>query len=128
MHTLKIGIPKSGNFWLHTILHNIIDYSDLKYESFIADQPIYEVAKNLEMNLFKGQININFLDITKNAVFYRIGNMFRYPIDDIDDYINSSTLVWTHAQMSDNVLNTIKKFDKLIYIIRDPRDILISMV
>ncbi len=126
MHTLKIGIPKSGNFWLHTILHNIIDYSDLKYESFIANQPIYEVAKNLEMNLFKGQININFLDITKNAVFYRIGNMFRYPIDDIDDYINSSTLVWTHAQMSDNVLNTIKKFDKLIYIIRDPRDILIS--
>ncbi|MGD1716122.1 sulfotransferase domain-containing protein [Dapis sp. BLCC M172] len=126
MHTLKIGIPKSGNFWLHTILHNIIDYSDLKYESFMANQPIYEVAKNLEMNLFKGQININFLDITKNAVFYRIGNMFRYPIDDIDDYINSSTLVWTHAQMSDNVLNSIKKFDKLIYIIRDPRDILIS--
>ncbi|MGD1698810.1 sulfotransferase domain-containing protein [Dapis sp. BLCC M229] len=126
MHILKIGIPKSGNFWLHTILHNIIDYSDLKYESFIPNQPIYEVAKNLDINLFKGQININFLDITKNAVFYRIGNMFRYPIDDIDDYINSSTLVWTHAQMSDNVLNTIKKFDKLIYIIRDPRDILIS--
>ncbi|MEM1168086.1 MAG: sulfotransferase domain-containing protein [Cyanobacteria bacterium P01_H01_bin.35] len=126
MHILKIGLPKSGNFWLHTILHNIIDYSDVRYESFIENQPIYELAKTWDMNQLKGQIDINFFDITRNAAFYRIGNIFRYPVDNIDDYINSSTFVWTHAQMSDNVLKTIIKFDKLIYIIRDPRDVLVS--
>ena len=126
MHILKIGLPKSGTFWLHTILNNIIDYSDVEYKSFIQNQPIYELAKNLDMNPFKGQININYLDITKNAVFYRMGNIFRYPVDDIDDYINSCTVVWTHAQMSSNVLNIIQKFDKLIYIVRDPRDVSIS--
>ncbi|NER02574.1 MAG: sulfotransferase domain-containing protein [Okeania sp. SIO3C4] len=126
MHILKIGLPKSGNFWLHTILHNIIDYSGIKYESFIQNQPIYEIAKDWDVNQIKEQVNINFLDITKNSVSYRIGNIFRYPVDDVDDYIHSSTLVWTHSQMSDNVLKIIKKFDKLIYIIRDPRDVLVS--
>ncbi|NEP90052.1 MAG: sulfotransferase domain-containing protein [Okeania sp. SIO2C2] len=126
MHILKAGLIKSGNFWLHTILHNIIDYSDFQYESFIQNQPIYEAAKKLNLNLFKGQININFLDITKNAVFYRLGNVFRYPVDDIDGYINSCSVVWTHAPMSSNVVNIIQKFDKVVYIVRDPRDVLIS--
>ncbi|MCL2934246.1 MAG: sulfotransferase domain-containing protein [Trichodesmium sp. MAG_R03] len=126
MHILKAGLIKSGNFWLHTILHNIIDYSDFEYKSFIENQPIYEVAKTWDIKLLKGQININCLDLTKNAVFYRISNIFRYPVDDIDDYINSSTLVWTHSPISDNALTIIQKFDKVIYIVRDPRDVSIS--
>ncbi|NEP90054.1 MAG: sulfotransferase domain-containing protein [Okeania sp. SIO2C2] len=126
MHILKIGLPKSGTFWLHTILNNIIDYSDVEYKSFIQNQPIYELAKTWDINQIKGQISINCLDITKNAAFYRISNIFRYPVDDMDDYINSSTLVWTHAQMSSNALSIMQKFDKVIYIVREPRDILIS--
>ncbi|NEP90056.1 MAG: sulfotransferase domain-containing protein [Okeania sp. SIO2C2] len=126
MHILKIGLAKSGNFWLHTILHNIIEHSGLKYESFIENQPIYEIAKTWGLNQIKDRVSIDVLDITKNALFYRIGNIFRYPVDDIDDYINGSTLVWTHAQMSSNALNVIQKFDKLVYIVRDPRDLLIS--
>ncbi|MGB3508667.1 MAG: sulfotransferase domain-containing protein [Microcoleaceae cyanobacterium] len=126
MHILKAGLLKSGNFWLHTILQNIIDYSDFEYKSFIQNQPIYELAKTWDINQLKGQININCLDITKNSVFYRISNIFRYPVDDIDDYINSSTLVWSHSQMSSNALTIMQKFDKVIYIIRDPRDVSIS--
>ncbi|NEP90053.1 MAG: sulfotransferase domain-containing protein [Okeania sp. SIO2C2] len=126
MHILKAGVIKSGNFWLHTILHNIIDYSDFEYKSFIENQPIYELAKTWDINQLKGQISINCLDITKNAAFYRISNIFRYPVDDMDDYINSSTLVWSHSQMSSNALTIMQKFDKVIYIIRDPRDVSIS--
>ncbi|NES03891.1 MAG: sulfotransferase domain-containing protein [Okeania sp. SIO2F4] len=126
MHILKAGLIKSGNFWLHTILHNIIDYSDFEYKSFIQNQPIYELAKTWDIDHLKGQININCLDITKNAVFYRISNIFRYPVDDMDDYINSSTLVWSHSQMSSHALTIMQKFDKIIYIVRDPRDVSIS--
>ena len=126
MHILKAGVIKSGNFWLHTILHNIIDYSNFEYKSFIKNQPIYELAKTWDINQLKGQISINCLDITKNAAFYRISNIFRYPVDDMDDYINSSTLVWSHSQMSSNALTIMQKFDKVIYIIRDPRDVSIS--
>ncbi|NEP90055.1 MAG: sulfotransferase domain-containing protein [Okeania sp. SIO2C2] len=126
MHILKIGLHKSGNFWLHTILHNIIEHSGLEYKSFIQNQPIYELAKTWDLNQFPGQIKNNCLDITKNTAFYRISNIFRYPVDDMDDYINSSTLVWSHSQMSSNALSIMQKFDKVIYIIRDPRDVSIS--
>ncbi|NEP24484.1 sulfotransferase domain-containing protein [Moorena sp. SIO3I6] len=74
----------------------------------------------------RGQVNINFLDITETALFYRISNIFRYPVDDIDNYIDSCTFVWTHSQLNSKCREVFPKFDKLIYIIRDPRDVAIS--
>ena len=125
MHIIQIGLPKSGNFWLRTILTNILQLANQENRSFIQSQPIYDIAKTWDLGV-QGQIAIDFLDITPNALFYRIGNIFRYPVDDIDDYINRCSLVWTHSQFSPKVLDLLPKFDKAIYILRDPRDVAIS--
>ena len=125
MHIIQIGLPKSGNFWLRTILTNILQLANQENRSFIQSQPIYDIAKTWDLSV-RGQIAIDFLDITPNALFYRIGNIFRYPVDDIDDYINRCSLVWTHSQFSPKVLDLLPKFDKAIYILRDPRDVAIS--
>lgn len=125
MHIIQIGLPKSGNFWLRTILTNILQLANQENRSFIQSQPIYDIAKTWDLSV-RGQIAIDFLDITPNALFYRIGNIFRYPVDDINDYINRCSLVWTHSQFSSQVLDILPKFDKAIYILRDPRDVAIS--
>lgn len=125
MHILQSGLPKSGNFWLHQIISNILNKAKLEEKSFIKKQPIYKVAQTWDMGVI-GQININFLDILEKALFYRIGNIFRYPIDDIDDYINNCNAVWTHSQFCDKCGEIFPKFNKIIYIIRDPRDVAIS--
>ncbi len=125
MNILQVGLPKSGNFWLYTILKHILQAANLEAQSFIQKQPIYELAKTWDMSV-RNQINIDFLDITHNGLFYRIGNIFRYPVDDLDDYLNNSTLVWTHSQFSPKSLKVLPKFDKVIYLVRDPRDVAIS--
>lgn len=125
MHILQSGLPKSGNFWLYQIINNILEKTHLEQKIFIQKQAIYKIAQTWDMSV-KGQINIDFLDIIENALFYRIGNIFRYPIDDIDHYINNSTFVWTHSQFSNKCREIFPKFNKVIYILRDPRDIAIS--
>ena len=125
MNILQVGLPKSGNFWLYTLIKHILEAANLEAQAFIQKQPIYELAKTWDMSV-RNQINIDFLDITHNGLFYRIGNIFRYPVDDIDDYLNNSTLVWTHSQFNPKVLEVLPKFDKVIYIVRDPRDVAIS--
>ena len=125
MHLLQSGLPKSGNFWLYQIIHNILEKANLEEKSFIKHQPIYQLAQTWDMSI-REQANINFLDITETALFYRVGNIFRYPIDNIDEYIHQCTYVWTHSQFSSKCREVFPKFDKLIYIIRDPRDVAIS--
>ncbi len=125
MHIIQIGLPKSGNFWLYNILDNIIKEANFEYKSFIKKQPIYEVAKTWDLAV-KKQIDINMLDITNEVLFYRIGTIFRYPIDNIDDYINNCTHIWNHSQVCSKTFEVLEKIDKIVYIIRDPRDIAIS--
>lgn len=125
MHIIKVGLPKSGNYWLHTVLKNILKEANIENEIFLREQPIYQIAQTWDMSI-KGQIDINFLDITQDSLFLRISNIYRYPIDNIDDYIKNSTLVWTHSQLTPKGLEVFPQFDKIVYIIRDPRDISIS--
>ena len=125
MHLLQSGLPKSGNFWLSQIIQNLLEKANIEEKSFIKEQPIYQIAKDWDMSV-RDQANINFLDITETAFFYRIGNIFRYPIDDIDDYIHRCTFVWTHSQFTSKCREVFPKFNKIIYVLRDPRDVAIS--
>lgn len=125
MHIIQAGIAKSGNFWLHTILGQILSQANIKKISFLENQPIYSIAQTWELS-FPDQISIDYLDIIDNALFYRISNIFSYPISNIESYINSCSLVWTHSEFCSNSLKIFPKFDKRIYIIRDPRDVAIS--
>ena len=52
MHILKARLIKSDNFWLYTILHNIIDNSNFDYKSFIENQPIIIDNSNFDYKNF----------------------------------------------------------------------------
>ncbi len=126
MTFLQIGMAKSGNFWLYRILRDIISLSGIEYRSFIEQHPIYELAKTWELS-HDMQAGIDVLDIEPQRCFYRIASIFRMPIDDLDDYVRQCSHVWTHSTFCPQSLDVLTKFDKIVYIVRDPRDVAISL-
>lgn len=125
MTILQAGASKSGNFWLYKILQSIAKHGGLEQRSFVQNQPVYELAKRWDLS-YKEQKNIDVLDIEINKCFYRISSIFRMPIEDIDNYIHQCSHVWTHSTFCERSWVVLPKFDKVVYIIRDPRDRAVS--
>ena len=121
MKVLQSGVPKCGNFWLYRIIQEILKRSGRDTSSFIEQQPIYELAKNWDLN-FPEQCRIDVLDITDLQDSYRISSIYRMPIDHIGDYVAKTNHVWTHSPVCKRSAEVFREFDKIVYIIRDPRD------
>ncbi len=125
MVILQAGLPKSGNLWLYKILQNVIRYGGLEQRSFIQNQPIYERAKTWNLS-FAGQAGVDVLDVLPHGCFYRIERIVYEPVENIDDYIGKCSHVWTHSSFCERSFTVLPRFDKVVYIIRDPRDVAIS--
>ncbi|MBV7339685.1 sulfotransferase domain-containing protein [Chloroflexi bacterium TSY] len=126
MVILQSGIAKSGNFWLYTILQKILNHARLKHRSFIQNHPIHKQAQTWELT-FNRHADMDFIDIVPDGCYARLGNQFREPIEDIDAYIAACRHVWTHSTLCDRSFAILPKFDKIIYIMRDARDVAISL-
>lgn len=125
MRIIQIGPPKCGNFWLYKILQQLLSTVGKNSKSFIEQQPIYSIAKDWDLN-FPEQCKIDVLEITDLQYSYRISSIFRMPIDDIKNYVEHSSHVWTHSPICKRSGEVLNLFDKKIYIVRDPRDRAIS--
>ena len=121
MKVLQSGVPKCGNFWLYRIIQEILKRSGRDTSSFIEQQPIYALAKNWDLN-FPEQCRIDVLDITDLQDSYRISSIYRMPIDHIGEYVAKTNHVWTHSPVCKRSGEVFREFDKIVYIIRDPRD------
>ncbi|MGD1921548.1 MAG: sulfotransferase domain-containing protein [Pleurocapsa sp.] len=125
MSTLQAGVPKSGNYWLYSIIKNIFTEAEKEHRSFIQQHPIQEQAKNWQLS-FAGQSSMDFLAMEGGKSYCRISGVFKEEIADIDNYIKHCSQVWTHSPLSSLSKSILPKFNKIIYIIRDPRDVAIS--
>jgi aryl sulfotransferase len=126
MTILQAGMAKSGNFWLYRILQNIIHHGGLPAGSFIQQQPVYAVAQTWKLST-EEQADVDVMDIEPHGCFYRISSIFRMPIEDLDAYIAQCSHVWTHSAFCAMSNTVLPKFAKVVYVIRDPRDVAISM-
>lgn len=126
MHILQSGEAKSGNYWMYTIIQSIIKESGIQQKSFIKEDPIYPIAASWELST-KNQVDENVMDFTPSGCFYRISSIYRQPIINVDQYVKQNTHVWTHSPFNEMSARVFPLFDKRIYIIRDPRDVLLSM-
>ena len=125
MTILQAGVPKSGNYWLYSIIKNILEQAGEKHRSFIQHHPIQKQANTWQLS-FAGQSSMDFLTIEGKHCYCRISGVFREKIEDIDRYIEQCSQVWTHSAINPLAKKVLPKFDKIIYIIRDPRDVAIS--
>ena len=123
MVLLQSGLPKSGNLWLHKIVQESLRLGGTELKSFIQTQPIYQEAKTWPG--FAEQAGIDFIEVDAGGCYIRKG-AYRQPIIDLDEYLSQSTHVWTHALWVPRCDQVFRKFDKIVYIVRDPRDVAVS--
>ncbi|HEY0192811.1 MAG TPA: hypothetical protein VGC42_16945, partial [Kofleriaceae bacterium] len=122
MAILQAGFKKSGNFWLWNVIEHILQQAGRPSTSFIKQQPIYQLAKDWKL-AFDGQSGIDFVSITPETLQYQIVPVFNWPIDDAQAYLAQTSHVWSHSPMRADCLAKFKIFEKIVYIIRDPRDV-----
>ncbi len=125
MRLIQIGNAKSGNFWLYRILQQILLEARIEIKSFIKNQPIYNVAKEWKLS-FSEQASIDNLMITPSQYYYRISSILQMPIEKLDDYAAQTTHVWLQSPPCELTAGALSRFEKIIYIVRDPRDVAIS--
>lgn len=125
MKIIQIGNAKSGNFWLYRTLQQILLEGGVEIKSFIKNQPIYNVAKEWKLS-FSDQAAVDNLMITPSQYYYRISSILQMPIEKLDDYLAQTTHVWLQSPPCELTTHALSKFEKIIYIARDPRDVAIS--
>lgn len=125
MRVLQIGYPKSGNYWLWKILDSIFLEAGLERKSFIQTQPFYPVIQRWPFS-FPEQGDIDCLDIRPRRCFYRVEPYLTAPVENLRDYLDQTTHVWTHSGFNPGSLEALPYFDKIVYLVRDPRDTVVS--
>lgn len=121
MNILQVSAPKTGSFWLNTILKTILKTKNIAISSYIKQQPVYTKLKEQELS-FKGQADVDMIDIQEDGFFYRVSSIMKKPVPSIQQYADSATLAWTHSTWCTNSHQVFDLFDKKVCIIRDPRD------
>ncbi|MHA2427308.1 MAG: sulfotransferase domain-containing protein, partial [Candidatus Hermodarchaeia archaeon] len=123
MLILQIGVPRSGNLWLHNILREILQRAGIERKGFVKKHPIYSEALTWEH--FSEQAEIDLIEVTNGQVNFRKG-AFVQNVENLDRYLIDCTQVWTHSPRDSKNEQVYRKFGKIIYILRDPRDVAIS--
>ncbi len=126
LRLLQIGFIRSGNYWLWKTLQTVFRLTGLEQRSFIKNQPIYHVAQHWDL-CFPEQAEVDVLEIYPTQCFYSIPPVFRMAIEDIQSYLGETTHVWTHSDWNKGSEKIFSEFDKIIYIVRDPRDVFLSI-
>ena len=121
MNILQVSAPKTGSFWLNTILKNILEKKNIRVSSFIKQQPVFAEIKEKDLS-FKEQAAVDMMDIQEDGFFYRVSSILKEPINDLEAYSNSATLAWTHSTWCTKSHSIFDLFDKKVCIVRDPRD------
>jgi aryl sulfotransferase len=124
MIILQAGVPRSGNLWVYrTIQHMLIDanvpvksYAG-EYREFIARHNIHDLNQTFTHDV---------INIKPEGLFWEPSHLSSLHIHDIDAYLKACTHIWSHSHFIDDYFDVYTKFSHIIYILRDPRDVLIS--
>ena len=126
IHILQGGVPKSGNYWLFKILENILLQSGIRKKSYIKQQPIYNKARKLHLSQ-TDQASIDVVSIKDDGVYYGMSSLLSEKVRNVQNYVDNTTHVWSHSPFKKKYVSFYKKFDKIVYVIRNPRDVALSM-
>jgi aryl sulfotransferase len=120
---LQNGVPRSGNLWVYKIIEEILSIGGVDHRSFIKNHSIYNIAK--QWDHFEQQAGIDYLEITPDGYFIRKGK-YQEPITEIGDYLDKCSHIWTHSKWCERTETIFQRVDKVVYIVRDPRDVAVS--
>ncbi|MFP4597921.1 MAG: sulfotransferase domain-containing protein [Persicimonas sp.] len=125
MKILQIGAPRVGNFWLWHIIQQVIERAGLPNKSLVREHEIHAIADSWELSRDR-QSDIDILDIEELGLFWRISSVFRMPVEELGAYVAQSTHVSTQSRFCRRTPAVLSQFDRCVYLVRDPRDRLLS--
>jgi aryl sulfotransferase len=125
MNILQISAPKSGSFWLNTILKKTLEQKGESISYYIRSRPEYENLKKEKLS-FKDQAGTDMLDIDDTAVNFRVSSLLKEPVPNLAEYSRKATLAWTHSTWCSKTAEVFSFFDRKVVIVRDPRDTALS--
>lgn len=125
MVILQAGVPKSGNYWLYRIVRESLAQAGVPHRSFVQRHPIHAEAQSWELS-FQGQADMDFLVIEPEGCSFRISALYREPLADVAAYVGQCRQVWTHSGFCERSRRVLPLFDRVVYLIRDPRDVALS--
>ena len=125
MNILQVSLPKSGSFWLNTILKETLLKSSNELSYYIKTRPEYEDLKQQELS-FEGQAGVDMMDIEEDGIYFRVSSLLKEKIPDLESYSNQASLAWTHSTWCTKTPGVFALFDRKVCIVRDPRDTALS--
>ncbi len=125
MNILQVSAPKSGSYWLNTILKKSLEKKGQDISFFIRQQPEYEDLKDRKLS-FKEQAGTDMIDIEEDKTFYRVSSLLKKPVPNLQQYAEQATLAWTHSTWCSKTAEVFAFFDRKVCIVRDPRDTALS--
>lgn len=124
MRLLLLSCPKSGTLWLYQILASVLDANQIERQSFIGGHPAYAAGASWPHH-FAGRADIDYLFMTPRGDWACYAEQ-RVPIPSIDAYLSRTNFVRSHSGLNASVLRLLPRFDRTVYLVRDPRDRIIS--
>jgi aryl sulfotransferase len=124
MRILQLSSPRSGTLWLYRILADILDTNNIERRSYIRQHPAYAAGAEWPYH-FAGQADVDFLFIKPEGYWARFAGQ-NYPVADIGAYVRQTRHIRSHSAYCSRCRELFPKLDKIVYLIRDPRDRLLS--
>lgn len=126
IHILQNGVPRSGNVWLFYLTRHLLEVAGTPVKQFITGKKISKVLAREDLGI-RRVAESDFLAIQPLRNFYTILDVYRWPVEDLDQYVAATTQVASHSPWNSASEEVYGKFSYVLYIIRDPRDVALSM-
>jgi len=126
IHILQNGVPRSGNVWLLYLTRHLLEAAGVPVKQFIAGRDISKVLAREELGI-RRVAETDFLVIQPLRNFYTILDVFRWPVEDLEQYVAATTQVASHSPWNPASEEVYSTFSHVLYIVRDPRDVALSM-
>jgi aryl sulfotransferase len=125
-NVLQSGVAKSGNYWLWKIIDLTLKESGQPRSNFVTNTEAYARLQEQIMT-HEDQLKTDVLDVDATGYYWRIGPYHRERIVSLSAYLAKADHIWTHSAYHSNFEPVLSSVGKAVYIIRDPRDIAVSM-
>ena len=122
---LHCSYVKSGSYLLWKAFDLLFRRAGQK-RSFVQQHPI-QAMRDAWPDFSIEQFDIDQILVQDDGVHWQIELQHVEPIDDLVGYLAACSHVWTHSFLCERSWEVYPRFPRVCYIVRDPRDALVSM-
>lgn len=122
---LHISYVKSGSYFLWKAFDQLFRAHGSK-RSFVQQHAI-QALRDTWPDFSIEQFDIDQILVQDDGVHWQVEMQHLEVIQDLDRYLAACSHVWTHSFLCERSWEIYPRFPRVCYIVRDPRDALVSM-